>query len=281
MPNETAVATMPQNLPVAAFTPRDQFELAAREAKVYSQSTLVPKDYQDNAANCLIALNMAKRIGADPLMTMQNLYVVHGRPGWSGQFLIATFNQCGRFTAMKFEWQGRQGTPDWGCRAYATERATNEKIVGPWVTWKMVDAEGWAGKTGSKWKTIPELMFHYRAAAFLVRTHAPEIAMGLQTSEELHDVIDVTPAGPAATAAIDNLNAAITGKPTAPSLAAAVQTETGIPAVTFAAVMDAINKSDTPELLDVARDIIPAITDGGQRAELDVAERARRKELTK
>ena len=37
----------------------------------------------------LIAQNMARRMGADLLMVMQNLYVVHGRPGWSAQFLIA------------------------------------------------------------------------------------------------------------------------------------------------------------------------------------------------
>ena len=187
MPNDNAVAVAP-SVPAVAFTPRDAFELAAREAKVYSQSTLVPTQYQDNAANCLIALNMAKRIGADPLMTMQSLYIVHGRPGWSGQFLIASFNQCGRFSAMRFEWKGAEGKDDYGCRAYATERATGEKIVGPWVTWKMVKAEGWEAKNGSKWKTMPDLMLMYRAAAFLVRTYAPEIAMGFLTAEEAEDI---------------------------------------------------------------------------------------------
>jgi hypothetical protein len=147
----------------------------------------------------MIALNMAKRIGADPLMVMQNLYVVQGKPGWSGQFLIATFNQCGRFSAMRFEWKGENGKADWGCRAYATEKETGEVIRGAWVTWKMVEAEGWSKKSGSKWLTMPEQMFHYRAAAFLVRAYAPEIAMGLQTIEEINDVIDVTPDKPAAT----------------------------------------------------------------------------------
>jgi hypothetical protein len=174
---------------------RDLFELEQRKARLMSASTLVPSAYQgaDNIANCMIALNMAKRIGADPLMVMQNLYVVQGKPGWSGQFLIATFNQCGRFSAMRFEWKGDQGKPDWGCRAYATEKETGEVIRGAWVTWKMVEAEGWSKKGGSKWLTMPEQMFHYRAAAFLVRAYAPEIAMGLQTIEEINDVIDVTP----------------------------------------------------------------------------------------
>lgn len=194
--NDTATVTA---LPVAqaappapvVFTERDAFELALRKAKVYASSTLVPSQYQESIPNCLIALNMARRIGADELQVMQNLYIVQGKPGWSGQFLIATFNQCGKFTALRFEWQGQAGGKDWACRAYATEKSTGDRIVGSWVTWKMVEAEGWSKKSGSKWLTMPEQMFMYRAAAFLVRTHAPEIAMGLQTVEELRDVIDV------------------------------------------------------------------------------------------
>src|SRR4051812_1475908 len=80
--------------PLAGWTERDAFELALRKAKVYAASTLVPKEYRDDVANCLIALNMARRINADELMVMQNLYMVNGKPGWSAQFLIATFNQC-------------------------------------------------------------------------------------------------------------------------------------------------------------------------------------------
>src|SRR5690606_39119907 len=127
----------------------------------------------------IIALNMAQRIGSDPLMTMQNLYVVHGTPAWSAQFLIATFNACGRFSAIDYEWEGKPGSDDWGCRAVAVEEATGRKLVGALVTIALAKAEGWHGKAGSKWKTMPEQMLRYRAAAWMVRAYAPEIAMGL------------------------------------------------------------------------------------------------------
>lgn len=55
----------------------------------------------------------------------------------------------------------------------------------------MINAEGWASKNGSKWKTMPDQMFIYRAAAFWQRAYAPELGMGLITTEELGDVIDV------------------------------------------------------------------------------------------
>lgn len=176
----------------AGFGDLQGFELAQRAAKALAASTLVPQQFQGNLPNCLIALEMAQRIGASPLMVMQNLYIVHGRPGWSAKFLIASFNQCGRFSAVRFEWVGERGKDDWGCRAWAIERESGEKIIGPLITIQLSKDEGWYGKAGSKWKTIPELMLQYRAAAWMVNTHAPEISMGLNTSEEMHDVYEAT-----------------------------------------------------------------------------------------
>lgn len=166
------------------------FELAQRAAKALAASTLVPRDFQGNVANCLIALEMAHRIGASPLMVVQNLHVVHGRPGWSAKFLIATMNKSGKFSAIRYEWQGQKGKDDWGCRAWAIEKATGERIEGAWITWAIVKAERWDAKEGSKWRTIPEQMFMYRAAAWMVNTHAPEISMGLNTEDELKDTFE-------------------------------------------------------------------------------------------
>lgn len=172
------------------------FELAQRKAQIYAKSSLVPKEYQNNIGNVLIAENMARRMGADTLMVMQNLYVVHGRPGWSAQFLIATFNSCGRFSAIKYRFEGQPGTDDYGCVAYATELATGEKIEGTRITIAIAKKEGWFGKNGSKWQSITEQMMRYRAATFLIRTTAPEIGMGLLTKEELDDMDEILPGPP-------------------------------------------------------------------------------------
>ncbi len=171
------------------------FQLLQRGAMLLATSTLVPKEFQGNIPNCVIALNMASRMGADPLMVMQNLYVVHGRPGWSAQFLIATFNQNGRFTALRYEWLGTEADGDaWGCRAKTIEKSTGEELKGARITIKLAKDEGWYQKQGSKWQTMPEQMLMYRAASWFIRAYAPEIAMGLKTAEEIDDeVIDVTP----------------------------------------------------------------------------------------
>lgn len=178
------------------FFSGESFDLMQRVAKLLAASTLVPKDYQGNLPNCVIALNMAHRIGADPLMVMQNLYVVQGRPGWSSQFLIATFNQNGRFTALRYEFTGEAGSDKRGCRAWAIEKATGEKLVGSLVDLELAKKEGWFGRSGSKWQTMSEQMLMYRSAAWFIRAYAPEIAMGLHTADELQDSpIDLLPDG--------------------------------------------------------------------------------------
>jgi hypothetical protein len=171
-----------------SMTNLDGFELAQRCAKLLATSTLVPKEYQGNISNCVIALNMAQRIGADPLQVMQNLVIVHGRPTWSSQFLIATVNTSGRFSALRFDFFGEQGQDTWGCRAWAIEKATNEKLVGADITIAIAKAEGWYGKNGSKWKTMPQQMLMYRAGSWWTRAFAPELSMGLQTTDEVGDV---------------------------------------------------------------------------------------------
>lgn len=175
----------------AGFFDLQGFELLQRVAKAFASSSLVPQQYQGNVANCMIALNLARRLNADELMVMQNLYIVHGNPGWSAKFLIACVNSCGRYESLRYEWRGQPGADDYGCRAWTIEKSTGEKLFGAWVDWKMVKAEGWNKKNGSKWLTMADQMFIYRSAAFWQRGYAPEISMGLSTAEELVDVVDV------------------------------------------------------------------------------------------
>ncbi len=169
-----------------------QFELVKAMGDYYAQSTVLPTVYQKNPANCAIAINMAARMGADPLMVMQNLFIVHGNPAWSSKFLIGCINTCGRFQPLEYEGNGKN-VNDQGfairCVGYAkSDTKKQSPLKGTWITWKMVNAEGWASKPGSKWKSMPEQMFRYRAAAFWQRTYAPEISLGLMTQEEAEDV---------------------------------------------------------------------------------------------
>lgn len=168
------------------FTNISNFELAQRVATALSKSDLVPVSYKGNVSNTLIALDIAYRINASPLMVMQNLNIIHGKPSWSSTFLIAAINNSGKFnSALNFEMKGQGETLS--CFAWTVSK-DGKRLDGPLVTMQMANAEGWVSKSGSKWKTMPELMIRYRAAAFFSRLFCPEITMGMQTTEEVVDV---------------------------------------------------------------------------------------------
>lgn len=160
-----------------------------RLAKELAPSEMLPDAFKNKPANVLIALNMAQRMDADPFAVMQSIYIVYGKPAFSANYLIGCFNGCGRFSCIKYEFFGQPGTMSYGCHAYATELRTGEKVVGPDVTLEMAKREGWLDKKGSKWQTMPQLMLQYRAATFLIRTTAPELALGMRTSEEINDEV--------------------------------------------------------------------------------------------
>lgn len=171
-----------------------QFEVMQRMAKMYTESTIVPDTYKGNIGNCVIALDMAMRMGCNALMCMQNLYIVHGNPAFSSKFLIATINASGRFSPLRYEFKGTEGTPEYGCRCVAYELSDKEHtdpLYGDWITIAMADKEGWTRKSGTKWLSMPSQMLRYRAAAFWQRVYCPEISMGLITKEEAEDIQDI------------------------------------------------------------------------------------------
>lgn len=141
---------------------------------------------------------------------MQNLHIIHGRPSWSSQFIIAMVNGCGRFSPMDFvlKGEGEQQT----CYAVATELRTGKELKGPVVSIAMAKKEGWYGKTGSKWQSMPDLMLRYRSAAFWGRLYVPEFLVGIKTQEEVID-IEPTEVEPVRTVVIDDLNATISSTP--------------------------------------------------------------------
>lgn len=169
-----------------------QLNILANQAKMFAASTIVPDTYKGNEGNCAIAVDMALRMGCNPLMVMQNLYIVHGQPSFSSKFLIAALNSTGRFSPLDYEWKGTEGAEDWSCRANAVRLSDGKLLQGSWVSLGMAKKEGWSTKNGSKWQTMPQLMLMYRAAAFFQRVYAPEVSMGFISQEEAEEMEPTT-----------------------------------------------------------------------------------------
>lgn len=170
------------------------FQLIQRVVKMFSISSMLPQQYrgEQNIGNCVIALNMAAKMNVEPLMVMQNLYIIQGRPAWSTQFMISMFNGCGKFAPIRYKKTGKAGTDSQGCIAYTYDKVSGELIEGEEITIGIAKAEGWFNKNGSKWKTMLGQMLRYRAATWLIRSTAPELTMGLYAKDEVEE-IDITP----------------------------------------------------------------------------------------
>ena len=221
------------------FFDLESFELTQRMAKMFSTSSLVPAQFRDTVekynsatrqkelvknpealANCAIALDMASRLNANPIMVMQNLYVIEGHPSWSSQWIIACVNKSGRFSPLQFRiedlgeqevqyeefaWvSGKKQSSikktvirNLVCVAHAKSLDTGEVVESAPVSMELAVKEGWYGKNGSKWQTMPEVMLRYRAAAFFGRVYAPDLLMGFQSQEEAEELayIETAPTG--------------------------------------------------------------------------------------
>lgn len=184
---ETALTVQPEQLNEVMAKPSGGFIESFREsyklASVFAKSSLVPQQYQGKTEDCAIAVDMAERMGVTPLMVMQNLYVVKGKPSWSGQACMS-FIKAKYGDAMPV-YTGERGTDSRGC--YVRVRTPEGEIIeGTEVTIAMAKAEGWMNN--SKWKNMPEQMLAYRAAAFFARVYCPEILMGVQVEGEVEDM---------------------------------------------------------------------------------------------
>ena len=171
----------------------ESFEFAQRQAKSLADSKLVPTQYQgqNGLSNCLVALEMSKRMNLSPLTVMQNLNVIHGKPTWSSQFITSNILGCGRFKNFDYIVTGKDDSLSVQCQAIRLE--DNKLVKGTAVSMKMAQKEGWTAKN-KKYQSMPEIMLKARASTFFGRQYIPDLLLGVQTSEEVVDIepINVT-----------------------------------------------------------------------------------------
>lgn len=164
------------------------FDRLMEMSTMLAKSTIVPVMYQNRPENIFISLDLASRMGVPMMMVMQNLYIINGKPSWSGQAMASMIRANPEFKDVELHFVGTEGKDDWGAYVTAINTKTGKLLKGGTVTIGISRKEGWYQKSGSKWQTIPELMLSYRAYSWFGRVYCPELLMGLQSSEEVEDV---------------------------------------------------------------------------------------------
>lgn len=191
MPNEET--SLVKKSPQMAITERGFSPATMEEAWSYAnrlaKTQFIPQTYQGKPEDCFIAIDISARLGVHPMMFLQNSYIVHGRPAMEAKLILSLVNGSGLFTdPLDYEVEGNDPSKsDYRVRAFATRVSTGKTLYGPWITWKLVKGEKWDSKQGSKWQTMPEVMFHYRAASWFTNRHCPEVKMGLMGIDEANE----------------------------------------------------------------------------------------------
>lgn len=188
------------NLPVKTTTTSllmdpESFNHMQRVGGMLALSPLFPdhlrKGSKETAiANGVLVMNMAARLGEDPLTVAQNIYFVSGKPGWSSSYMIGKANQHGVFKdPISWEIKGKGETLS--VTAFGDLASTGKRVE---VTcdMAMAKAEGWT--SNKKYQSMPEQMLRYRSATFLIRLYCPEVMVGVPAQVEVElGMKDVTP----------------------------------------------------------------------------------------
>ncbi|MBQ6620179.1 MAG: hypothetical protein IJH68_08550 [Thermoguttaceae bacterium] len=180
----TPAVITPTNL--APMAEVSNFEVQLKRAEIMANAPFLPDAFRGNPGAVLIAVELADRLALPVMAVCQSIYVVHGKPAFSGSFYISCINASGRFSPVDYEEQ-RDGEKLTGCRVTVTRRGTGKQVYGPWVTLEMAEKEGWI-KNNPKWRSMPELMLRYRAASFFARTFCPDVVLGFAVEGEAEDI---------------------------------------------------------------------------------------------
>lgn len=151
---------------------------ALRFADMLSKSSMVPKDYQGNPANCIIAMQWGMEIGLQPLQAMQNIAVINGRPSIWGDAMLAIVRGSGLLEYIK-----EDPTPE-GCVCKVKRKGEDEAVR----EFTVEDAKkaGLLGKQGP-WQQNPKRMMQMRARAFALRDVFPDVLRGVHVAEIAQD----------------------------------------------------------------------------------------------
>ena len=179
----TALTTQGDSAALGFLTNPAAFEHTWRLALAFSKSQMVPPHFQGKAENCMVAIMMSQQLEVNPLLALQNLTVISGRPGFNAQFAIALANRRGPF-AGPISWVSSGKGDSLEVTAQAVIKQTGEQ-VSVTVSMEMAKADGWT--KNPKYKSIPEQMLRYRSATWLIRLYCPDVLLGFGTSDEIED----------------------------------------------------------------------------------------------
>lgn len=266
MSNVTAL--QPQQQRGFALTPQSLDE-AMQFAGLMAKSSIIPKDYQGNPGNILIATMWGQEIGLAPLQAMQSIAVINGRPSIWGDAMLALVRGSGLLEYIKEE------PTEEGCTCTLKRRGDQFEVARTFTPEDAKRAGLW-GKPGP-WQQHTKRMMQMRARAFALRDAFADVLRGVHIGEDAQDLPTERHMGPA-----DEV------KPDAPALPAtradkardalAKRKPAALPPPALGDVLSAIASADTLDALK-ATTALAARLDGRDKDSARAAYTERRQAL--
>lgn len=170
-----------------------ELQAAGQLGQALCQTDFVPKDFKGKPEAAAAAILAGKALGLDPMNSLQNIFVIHGKPALYARTMAGMVMEHGH------ELYRSVATPE------QVTIMARRKGQDQWqeFTWTMQRAQT-AGYTGNKlYKSDPIAMLTAKAQAEACRTIAPDVLTGVATySVEDHqlDNIGERPPRPSRTA---------------------------------------------------------------------------------
>ncbi|MBM6588809.1 recombinase RecT [Brevibacterium sp. RIT 803] len=165
--------------PAAAMTIGEKQQYA----ELLAQASLLPKQYQRNPANVLLAMELGQSLSIPPIQAINEVHVIEGKPSASANLIGGLVRRAGHVLRIRVDREAMAATaqiirnddPD-----YTFE-----------VTWTMDDAKRAGSTNKDNWKKYPIAMLKARAITEVAREACPEALMGISyTPDELGAVVD-------------------------------------------------------------------------------------------
>ncbi|AVP71310.1 hypothetical protein [Prescottella equi] len=146
-----------------------------------AKSSMLPRQYQEQPANLLFALEYADALGVSRMSALTSIHVIEGKPSASADLIAALIRRAGHRLRVSGD----------DHRAVAELIRADDPDFTFKVEWTMARAQA-AQLTGkAMWKKYPAAMLRSRAISEIGRMGASDVLMGMiYTPEELGAVID-------------------------------------------------------------------------------------------
>ena len=173
---------MELQITTGGLTPTNLTE-AMQLAEILAQSTIVPKDYQRNPGNILVAIQWGAELGLAPMQAMQNIATINGRPSIWGDAMLALVKNSSEFVSIKEEFTGE----DAALTAVCTIARKGQPDHTTYFSVEDARKAGLWGKQGP-WTQYPRRMLQMRARGYALRDMFPDVLKGMRTAEEVRDM---------------------------------------------------------------------------------------------